>query len=120
MEEVSEYVYVYKKNRKLGVIDKNIIMYVNCHGRQICIGTPFVTIEHNGTLCGTKRLLGEKNFVQINKSDLVNLKYVIYTDLVSVRMRDGTLFPVTPAFSANFCDKIIELYNVHDQFHANI
>ena len=35
-------VYIYKKNRKVGVIQKDLIMYVNCHGRNIHIGTPII------------------------------------------------------------------------------
>ena len=50
MRDKAGLVYIYKKNRKVGVIQKDLIMYVNCHGRNIHIGTPIIEVEHNVTL----------------------------------------------------------------------
>lgn len=99
-------VYFYKKNRKIGAVEKNYIMYVNCHGRQIELHTPIMTLEHNGTLRDTRMRLEDEYFVQINKSDLVNLRFVVFTDLSSVTMRDGMTFPVTSSYQAEFLSKM--------------
>lgn len=110
MRDKADLVYIYKKNRKVGVIQKDLIMYVNCHGRNIHIGTPIIEVEHNGTLKDAKEKLGDEQFVQVNKSDLVNLKFVFYTDFSSVTMRDGMVFPVTPAYSSNFNSRMLNYY----------
>lgn len=49
MENGNEHIYMYRKNRRMGVIEKSIIMYVNCHGRIIHINTPYISVDHNGT-----------------------------------------------------------------------
>lgn len=120
MDIANEYVYMFKKNRRLGVIEKNAIMYISCHGRVLHVGTPYIVVEHNGTLHNARQLLGEDDFIQVNKSDLINIKYVIYTDLSTVTMRDGTVFPVTPAYSAQFSSKLLNLYINKDHLSENI
>ncbi len=114
MEENYSYVYMYRKNRKNYYITKDVIMYIQCHGRVLHIAMPFASLEHNGTLHSARQMLGEDEFVQVNKSELVNLRYVFYTDLTSVIMWDKTVIPVTPAYSAQLSSKMINMYKRKD------
>jgi DNA-binding LytR/AlgR family response regulator len=115
MYEAGNGLYTYKKKRMMGVIEKDIIMYVHCHGHILSVNMTYASLEHHGSLKTAMEMLGDDEFVQVNKSDVVNVKYVMLADLNSLTLWNRKKLPITPAYLEGFSEKLLEHYSRREQ-----
>jgi DNA-binding LytR/AlgR family response regulator len=116
MYEAGNGLYTYKKKRMMGVIEKDIIMYVHCHGHMLNVNMTYTSLEHHGSLKTAMEMLGDDEFVQVNKSDVVNVRYVMRADLNSVTLWNRTKLPITPAYLESFSEKLLAHYSNREQY----
>ncbi len=82
------------------------IEYFSCNGHKITIQTTHGEIIYNGTLKEIQSLVDKNIFIQINKSDIVNVSYIYRFDKVHIVLINGKNLPFTKHFKEIFYKKI--------------
>lgn len=86
-----------KGKSKMGVRIGNI-EYFSCNKHKITIKTITDEITYNGTLKEIWDCVNKDIFIQINKSDIVNISYIYRFNESDIILTDGKSLPFTKHF----------------------
>lgn len=101
----NDFFWYTKGKSKMGVRICDI-EYFSCNGHKITIKTISDEIVYNGTLKEIQDLVDKNTFVQINKSDIVNLSYIYRFEKNDIVLINGKMLPFTKHFKQIFYKKI--------------
>lgn len=101
----NDFFWYTKGKSKMGVRICDI-EYFSCNGHKITIKTIHDEIIYNGTLKEIQGFVDKNIFIQINKSDIVNLSYIYRFDKIHIVLINGKILPFTKHFKEIFYKKI--------------
>lgn len=114
LEKVYE-VFYYKIHNCVHAIPAEYIYYLEKEERKIHMHIKDSSVEFYATLKGVRKGLDKSRFVQINISDIVNVKYVKHYLIDRVVLENDIELPITRHYSENF-KRVMKNYLNYIQF----
>lgn len=110
----SEMMYTFKSGRRKYMIDITDIVYVRSVGRCIEVISNKEKLSFYGTLKDeyvklSDLSMGKVIFMQINRSEIVNVKYIKYTDFNTVRLKNNMVLHITKNYKGFVENALLKL-----------
>lgn len=106
-------VFLFHQGRKNYAVNLGQVIYFQSFGRKVTVFMETEEIEYYGQLKKVLNCLGNGRFVQINKSNVINMGRIGHTDYQEVVMLSGERLPVTNSYRQHFYEvylNYIQLY----------
>ena len=86
------------------------VLYVEAEAHRITFHLMQREVTYSGTLTACERLLPQQNFVRCYQSFIVNIQYVEACSGAELRLKDGTVIPVSRSKKKQVMQKLLEHY----------
>lgn len=94
--------FLFQQGRKRYAVNLGQVIYFQSFGRKVTVYMETEEIEYYGQLKRVLDCLGNGKFVQINKSNVINMDRIGHTDYQEVVMSSGERLPVTNGYRRHF------------------
>lgn len=107
--------FMFRRGRCNYAANTGHIIYFQSFGRKVVVRMETEEIEYYGKLKNVLATVGSAAFVQINRSNVINMARIEYTDFKKVRMCCGQVLPVTDRYRMHFHKIYMNYVALHPQ-----